>query len=195
MILGIDTSGEHCAVALVDGAVCAKRSEHLERGHAERLFPLIEAALCEIRKGFEELSLIGVCTGPGSFTGLRVGIAAARGLALSCDVPAIGVSAFDALARKALVENSHGFTVRIPAPRGVVHQQRFGPNGSPLASPEIVAADVPVSTGEHLITGAIDPAIVALLASEARDPVPPVPNYRRGADAALPREAPPVMLD
>ena len=94
MILAIDTSAGQCAIAL--GTIC--RRERMARGHAERLFPMIGEALAEAGAGWEAITRIAVCTGPGSFTGVRVGVAAARGLGLSLAVPVIGVTRFEALA-------------------------------------------------------------------------------------------------
>ena len=94
MILAIDTSAGQCAVATADDpVVLAEAREAMERGHAERLFPMIEAALALYPL---PLTLIAVCTGPGSFTGLRIGVAAARGLALGHGIPAVGVTRFAA---------------------------------------------------------------------------------------------------
>ena len=94
MILAIDTSAGQCAVAL-DGV---RRCERMTRGHAERLFPMIGEAMAGAGADWQAITRIAVCTGPGSFTGIRVGVAAARGLALSLGVPAIGVTRFEALA-------------------------------------------------------------------------------------------------
>ncbi|MEM6945076.1 MAG: tRNA (adenosine(37)-N6)-threonylcarbamoyltransferase complex dimerization subunit type 1 TsaB [Pseudomonadota bacterium] len=99
MILGIDTSGPACGIALISAdQVLIRRVERLERGHAERLFPMLRAALVEVGVGVEAIERIAVCIGPGSFTGLRVGVAGARGLALGRGVPAVGVTRFQALA-------------------------------------------------------------------------------------------------
>ena len=87
LVLVIDTAAAHCAVAVFQsdamggGAALAERREPMLRGHAERLFPLIEAALSEARVAVSALDAIAVCTGPGGFTGARIGVAAARGLA------------------------------------------------------------------------------------------------------------------
>ena len=103
-VLGFDTSAAHCAAAVVSGGpvsgghVLASRTEPLARGQAERLFPLIEAVLAEAGIGWPDLAAIGVGVGPGNFTGVRIAVAAARGLALSLGVPAHGVSATEAAA-------------------------------------------------------------------------------------------------
>lgn len=98
MILAIDTSAGQCAVSVAEVA----RVEAMTRGHAERLFPMIGDALAAAGAGWADIARIAVCTGPGSFTGIRVGVAAARGLALARGVPAIGITRFEALAFAAI---------------------------------------------------------------------------------------------
>ncbi|MEM9784150.1 MAG: tRNA (adenosine(37)-N6)-threonylcarbamoyltransferase complex dimerization subunit type 1 TsaB [Pseudomonadota bacterium] len=247
MILGIDTSAGRCGVALVsDGMVLAELSEVMERGHAERLFPLIEAVLQQAGAAVQDLKRIAVCTGPGSFTGLRIGVAAARGLALGRGVPAIGITRFEAVAagvtRPQLARSTgadDGPTESDPpassrsqprslqakvgwaetrpvavalAGRGAVFLQCFAPDMVPLAKPALVAVealsaqpdrDVRIGDGWSLAglttalasAGHADPAIVAGLAAERTPGALPAPLYLREADAALPSEAPPVLLD
>jgi hypothetical protein len=99
LILAFDTAAAHCAAALVQGdAVLARRDEPMARGQAERLLPMLEEMLAETRRGWADLDALAVCTGPGNFTGLRLAVAAARGLAMGLGIPAIGVSRFEALA-------------------------------------------------------------------------------------------------
>jgi tRNA threonylcarbamoyl adenosine modification protein YeaZ len=98
-VLGLDTAAAHCAVAVVAGErVIAARHEPMARGQAERLIPLVAAMLVEAGTGWGDLAGIGVGTGPGNFTGVRIAIAAARGMALARDLPAAGVSRFEAAA-------------------------------------------------------------------------------------------------
>jgi tRNA threonylcarbamoyladenosine biosynthesis protein TsaB len=103
LLLAFDTAGPDCAVALgLDDSggreILARRSERIGRGHAERLMPMINEVLGEAGVGYADLDRIAVTTGPGSFTGVRVGIAAARALALALGIPAIGVGSLQALA-------------------------------------------------------------------------------------------------
>lgn len=98
-LLAIDTTGAWCAVALVAGAaVLAERHEPMARGQAERLLPLIEEALAEAGLGWQGLGGLAVGIGPGNFTGIRIGVAAARGAGLARALPIWGVDAFAALA-------------------------------------------------------------------------------------------------
>src|ERR1700761_2687145 len=98
-VLAFDCSGASCAAAvLVGDRVAAQRFTAMERGQAEALLPMIDAVLREASLATTQLDLIVVTTGPGSFTGLRIGLAAGRGLSLASGIPALGVPSFDAIA-------------------------------------------------------------------------------------------------
>src|SRR5919204_2428098 len=99
-VLAIDTALEACSAAVLDpdGGITASESLAMTRGHAETLMPLIARVMNGARVEFAQLDRIAVTVGPGSFTGLRVGIAAARGIALAAGKPAIGLSTLSALA-------------------------------------------------------------------------------------------------
>ncbi|HUN97575.1 MAG TPA: tRNA (adenosine(37)-N6)-threonylcarbamoyltransferase complex dimerization subunit type 1 TsaB, partial [Bradyrhizobium sp.] len=100
-ILAIDTALEACAACVLDtnaGKVIAQEAREMKRGHAEALMPLIARVMDEAAIPFTALDRIAVTTGPGSFTGLRVGLSAARGLALAADRPAVGVTTLAAFA-------------------------------------------------------------------------------------------------
>lgn len=183
MILAIDTSAAQCAVALVADARTAVRVQAMTRGHAEALFPMIDEVLAELSTSFTNLTRIAVCTGPGSFTGLRVGIAAARGLALGLGIPAIGVTRFEAVAQQVALPGA----VRLPGRQGTVFAQAFDAVGMPVSEPEIAEGDVP-----DLLA---DPSEIARIAMHRSSDVRPAPLYLRDADAALPREGPPRILD
>src|SRR3954471_3823438 len=106
-ILAIDTALAVCAAAVLDTerpGMRARESLPMVRGHAEALMPLIARVMDAARLEFSELDRIAVTTGPGSFTGLRVGIAAARGIALAAGKPAIGLSPLAALGTPLLAE-------------------------------------------------------------------------------------------
>jgi len=98
LILGINTVADACEAALVrDGVVVAELSEPMQQGHDARLAPVVEKLMRESTTSFTDLDRIAVVVGPGSFTGVRVGVAFARGLALSLDKPAVGVTSLEAL--------------------------------------------------------------------------------------------------
>ncbi|MEM7211406.1 MAG: tRNA (adenosine(37)-N6)-threonylcarbamoyltransferase complex dimerization subunit type 1 TsaB [Pseudomonadota bacterium] len=183
MILAIDTSAGQCAVALLDGARSEVRSEAMQRGHAEALFPMIEDALAVLRGRYSDLTRIAVCTGPGSFTGLRVGIAAARGIALGCGIPAIGVTRFEALA----ADHSLPCTIALPGRGGAIYLQAFGEDAIPVGEPYFEAGEAKDALP--------DPMRIARIALNRAPGVRPAPLYLRDADAALPREGPPPLLD
>ncbi len=116
-ILAFDTSGAHCSAALFsDGRIVASRFEEMGRGQAERLFPMMQEVLAAEGADWEELDAIGVGVGPGNFTGIRIGVSAARGLALSLGIPAVGVSGFECLRRLVAVEGGRSLSL-LPAPR------------------------------------------------------------------------------
>ena len=100
-VLAIDTALEACSVGVLDTERADTRAHEslvMQRGHAEALMPLIARVLDRAKLDFAALDRIAVTTGPGSFTGLRVGIAAARGIALAAGKPAIGLSTLAAFA-------------------------------------------------------------------------------------------------
>src|ERR1700735_3312874 len=98
-LLAIDTALAACSAAVFDtrqGGIIARESLPMFRGHAEALMPLIRRIMDEAHTAFRDLDRVVVTTGPGSFTGLRVGIAAARGIALAADKPAGGAASLTA---------------------------------------------------------------------------------------------------
>lgn len=104
-LLAIDTSEQACSVALVEnGRVRDSRSEIIGRGHAERLLPLIAERLAAHGLSYGDLTRVAVTTGPGTFTGLRIGLSVARGLALQGDIPCIGLTGLQVLAAQAMAQ-------------------------------------------------------------------------------------------
>src|SRR5687767_11529684 len=99
IVLAFDTCLNACSVAVSDGdRVLAQRLEPMARGHQERLAPLVAEVMAAAGLGFGALERIGVTVGPGSFTGLRVGLAFAKGLSAALGIPAVGVGTLEALA-------------------------------------------------------------------------------------------------
>lgn len=198
-VLAFDTSGPWCAVALGD----VVRAEPMERGQGERLMPMLAEVLAEAGLGWGDLDGFGCSTGPGNFTGVRIAVAAARGLAMASGRPAVGVTRFDAIA---YAIPTRPLVVALDARRGEAYVQTFGRGA---ASPELVAAGegrfagLPVAGDAHWPEaerlgdpdpGALVRAIAAIAAARLSGSPPPAPLYLRGADAAPPRDPAPVIL-
>ncbi|HUF57807.1 MAG TPA: tRNA (adenosine(37)-N6)-threonylcarbamoyltransferase complex dimerization subunit type 1 TsaB [Thermohalobaculum sp.] len=214
MILAIDTTAAQCAVAVVADERTVRRVELVGRGHDRLLFSLIDAALAEAGAAYADLSRIVCCTGPGSFAGVRVGVAAARGLALGAGLDAVGVSRFEALAAGARVGTPGAVGVVLAGRGGTAFFQAFDVDGAPLGPPRILedaAPDPGLLDGlaslagdgrpewqelpRLLADGLPDPAVLARLGAERTVDAPPAPLYLRPPSADLPREAPPRMLE
>lgn len=198
-ILAFDTSAAHCAAALLSGGkIISSRFEEMARGQAERLMPLLEQVLSDGGLGWQDLDAIGVGIGPGNFTGIRISVAAARGLALSLDVPAIGVSSLEAQARNA----PRPVWTLIDARRDHFYAQylrKYGCDEAPnlMSAHEVTALDGPRIGPDALNDPA--PAIAHIaadrLAGAANKPIPrPAPLYIRAADAAPPRDPAPRII-
>ncbi|MBN9599263.1 MAG: tRNA (adenosine(37)-N6)-threonylcarbamoyltransferase complex dimerization subunit type 1 TsaB [Afipia sp.] len=145
LVLAIDTALEFCAAAVLDTGseqFLARESQAMKRGHAEALMPLIARVMADAALPFTELDRIAVTTGPGSFTGLRVGISAARGLALAADKPVVGVSTLAAYAAP-LVDDSgeEPIVVAIDARHDHVYTQTFSGRGATLIKPAVMPVD------------------------------------------------------
>ncbi|SOB94398.1 tRNA (adenosine(37)-N6)-threonylcarbamoyltransferase complex dimerization subunit type 1 TsaB [Rhodobacter maris] len=199
VILAFDTSAAHCAAALIAGErVLAERVEEMAKGQAERLMPLLEDLLAGAGFGWHDLAAIGVGIGPGNFTGVRIAVSAARGLALSLGIPAIGVSSFEARAEGA----SRPVTVLLDARRGEAYAQMFSETGAetprlaPLESLLAELAGNPMMAPEATATYPLAVAIAHVARRRLGTEQPrPAPLYLRGADAAPPSDAPPKLLD
>ena len=143
-LLVIDTSGPACTAAVAgENGSRFILSEPMARGHGERLFGLIEAVMLEARLAFSDLQRIAVTTGPGSFTGVRIGVAAARGLALASKVPLIGLTSL-AVHAQAGREKSGGRPILalIRARENEAFGQMFGPSLAPLGPPSVAVFDL-----------------------------------------------------
>ncbi len=212
LILAFATSAAQGAAALLSGdRVIAARVEEMKKGQAERLFPLLEDILAEGGTAWSDLTRIGVGIGPGNFTGIRIAVSAARGLALSLDVPAIGVSTF-----QALTWDLPGDSVAlVPAPQNRAYVQHMTAQGS--EDPQLIQlediADLSLPAGLTWVgAGAEDiaprlngtatapraplaEAIARIAARTDASTAPsPAPLYLRPADAAPPRDAPPEIV-
>ena len=196
LTLAFDTSAAHCAAALLYGDhIIAEAFEPMDKGQAERLFPMCETVLAQAGLGWSDLTRIAVGTGPGNFTGVRISVAAARGLALSLGIPALGVTRLEAVA--------HGLprpvTVVEDARRGEVYIQRFADTPEPAFLKAAGVTPTGPKTGTAAGPDALPPTMplthaIARIAA-AREPGPrPAPFYLRGADASPPTDPAPVIL-
>src|SRR5215211_5244258 len=167
-ILAIDTALAACAAAVFDsngGRTLAAESLMMARGHAEALMPLIARVMDKAETEFAELDRIAVTVGPGSFTGLRVGIAAARGIALAAGKPAVGLSTLAALAAPHVASRAdHVIIAVIDARNEQVYFQVFAPNGTTVVTPRldrVRAAVRAVPVGAAVITGSAAELVAA----------------------------------
>ncbi|MCB1488191.1 MAG: tRNA (adenosine(37)-N6)-threonylcarbamoyltransferase complex dimerization subunit type 1 TsaB [Bauldia sp.] len=159
-LLAIDTALEACSVAVArDGEPSVIASEMIGRGHAERLFAMIGAAMAEAGLAYSDLDRIAVTIGPGSFTGLRVGIAAARGLALVVGCPVVGIGTLAVLAAEARGKAGPvPVLATLDARRGEVYAQLFDGDGAPLGEAE---ADAPAAIAARLASQFAPGALIA----------------------------------
>jgi tRNA threonylcarbamoyladenosine biosynthesis protein TsaB len=142
-VLAIDTAMASCSVAVVDthaNEPVAIASEPMERGQAEALMPMLAEILIRAG-GLGTIERIAVTTGPGSFTGLRIGLAAARGLGLVSGVPIVGLTTLTVLAAPYIVEDDRRpVAAAIDARHGRVFLHMFAPGGRTLVNPRCAPA-------------------------------------------------------
>jgi tRNA threonylcarbamoyladenosine biosynthesis protein TsaB len=220
LILAIDTALDACAAAVLDteaGKLIAQESQAMKRGHAEALMPLIGRVIAQSGIAFAALDRIAVTTGPGSFTGLRVGLSAARGIALAANKPVVGVTTLTAFAAPVVSKNGENPVISaIDARHDQVYLQVVSGNGSSLIRPRVALIEEALNAwrfgAPHLVgnaaailaqrwpadarppfkvdpQGAPDIAWVAWLgAAVSPNTAPARPFYLRAPDAKLPKE-------
>jgi tRNA threonylcarbamoyladenosine biosynthesis protein TsaB len=141
LILAIDTALDACAAAVLDtdaSKVIAQESQAMKRGHAEALMPLIARVMKASGIAFAALDRVAVTTGPGSFTGLRVGLSAARGIALAANKPVVGLTTLTAYAAPFVGEHSaHPILSAIDARHDHVYFQVVSGDGGSLIKPKV----------------------------------------------------------
>lgn len=206
--LAVDTAAHLCAACIYDSArdtVSARAVEDIGRGHAEHLFAIVETALDEASLTYSDLDRLAVCVGPGSFTGVRIGVSAMRGLSLALSLPVVGVTRLDALAQDA--PRGEPLFVVLDARRGGVYAQAFDEEGLAEGEPAVLSVEaackmversgaVLTGSGASLLIAAgaqsrvvsdastPDVATIARIASLADVPADkPKPLYLRSADA------------
>ena len=216
-VLAFDCSGASCSAAvMIDDRPAAQRFLLMERGHAETLLPMIETVLREAALTPAALDLLVVTIGPGSFTGLRIGLAAARGLALARRLPAIGVTSFDAVRTDDAA--APPLFIALESKRAELFLQRRDRAQPPLPAlvpPEEWAATLPpgpcslAGDGAARLAAALgrddvvllpghgrpDPVALARLGAarwQAGDRTPLAPLYLRAPDTTTPPKTAPV---
>lgn len=193
IVLALDSTGPDCSACLVrDETVLAHASERIGRGHAERLAPMVAELFEEAGISPTDVDRVAVCTGPGSFTGLRVALSLAKGFALPRRLPVLGFNALDVEA--AAIRARHDDPLAIvyrDVKRGQVFAAKYG-DGKPHAPPKAMTLDDVIAMGERLQAvvheaPGCDVRVMAALALTA-DPVdyPAQPLYARAPDAKLP---------
>lgn len=214
IILALDSSAGLCAAAFYDatnGTALGRVVEDIGRGHAERMMAVIEAARLEAGIALKQIDRIAVTVGPGSFTGIRVGVATARGLALALGRPSVGVTTLETLAASAATADGPVMAI-LDARRDEVFAQVFAADGTPLTDPAALsvaeAADLAtrhdarlIGTGASLVAsltgqperviseaGTVEILDVARIGAGKTASAPPAPLYLRSPDAK-PQEA------
>ncbi|PZM12157.1 tRNA (adenosine(37)-N6)-threonylcarbamoyltransferase complex dimerization subunit type 1 TsaB [Rhizobium tubonense] len=205
IVLALDTAGVDCAAAVYDSgtdSVLGEVTETIGRGHAELLMAIIDRALVKAGVALQSVDRIAVSIGPGSFTGIRVGVAAARGFALSLGIPAVGVTTLQVLAAAHHQANpGRPLLVAMDAKRGEVYLQRFDERGHAAGEPVAVTVEKAqaiasgfkgdiVGSGASLLTGQSTEnsgdrfpiAVIAKLGALAGIGEKPKPLYLRGPD-------------
>ena len=210
IVLAVDTAHAACSACVYDDGgsrVLATVTEAMQQGHAERLPAMVQEVLAAAGTSLEAVDRLAACSGPGTFTGVRIGLAFIRGLALVLDVPALGINTFQVLVAQAVEAGAHGDVwVVQDARRSELYVQGFDPRGKPLTEAALVGIEAAASRlagacGTIIGTGAallplppdislspaspmLDCAIIARLAT-GLDPAvaPPSPFYLRAPDA------------
>src|SRR5207302_6604433 len=220
LVLAIDTALDACAAGVLDtdaGKMIAQESQSMKRGHAEALMPLIARVMKESGIAFLSLDRIAVTTGPGSFTGLRVGLSAARGIALAAGKPVVGLTTLTAYAAPVVSRNGEQPVISaIDARHDQFYFQVVSGDGSSLILPRVGSIDEALDAARfgapHLVGNAakiladrwpadapppfkVDPQpapditwVAWLGAAVNPDTAPARPLYLRAPDAKLPKD-------
>jgi len=219
-ILAADTALGACSAAVLDGeTILAHIFEPMSRGHAERLAPMVDEAMRAAKIPFASLDRLAVTTGPGTFTGQRVGLAFMRGLRLALKKPLTGITTLEAMAAAAMDEAGTEFALAIHDARrgdfyfqmssreGAIYPPRIGMLGDAVRSISSARGKIALAgTGANaassllgargaqiIVTNIIEPDAlwVARLAARALESDAPVrPLYLRPPDAKLPDARP-----
>ena len=185
LILAIDTALDACAAAVLDtgtSRLIAVESQAMKRGHAEALMPLIARVMKDAALPFAALDRIAVTTGPGSFTGLRVGLSAARGLALAAGKPAVGLTTLSAYAAPIVSESGEDPVISaIDARHDQVYFQVVSGNGSSLIRPRVGPIEEVLAASRFGAPHLVGNAARILADRWPKDAPPPVKVDAQGA--------------
>lgn len=211
IILGIDTALGACSAAVLDGKrVLARAHEPMQRGHAERLAPMVESVMRDAGLPFSALQRLAVTVGPGTFTGQRVGLAFVRALALALKLPAAGITTLDVMAEEAIGNNSWAVAC-VDAKRGEVYlgargagrtllppillslseaEAKVAALTAQMGTPPIIAGSgAALLNVARVVSPVMQPDAVFVARLGAAEPTPttrPRPLYLREPDAKLP---------
>ncbi|MBB3592761.1 N6-L-threonylcarbamoyladenine synthase [Rhizobium sp. BK529] len=207
IVLALDTAGVDCAAAVYDSGrntMLGEASDMIGKGHAEHLMGVIDRALEQAGVALSDIDRLAVTIGPGSFTGIRVGVAAARGFALSLNIPAVGITTLEVMAAAQRAKlPGRAVLAAMDAKRDEIYLQSFAADGAPLDEARAVSvaeAQAFASDFDGEITGSATPllkpdaagdyansfpiSIVARLGAAANPNTgKPKPLYLRGPDA------------
>jgi tRNA threonylcarbamoyladenosine biosynthesis protein TsaB len=185
LILAIDTALNACAAGVLDtdaGRLLARESREMNRGHAEALMPLIARVMKESGVAFAALDRVAATTGPGSFTGLRVGLSAARGIALAANKPAVGITTLTAYVAPHVSDHGeHPIIAAIDARHDHVYLQVVTGHGEPLVTPRVAPMEEALATSRFGAPLLVGNAASMLAERWPKDAIPPVKVEQRAA--------------
>ena len=178
LILAIDTALDACSAAVLDtgtGKLIATESQAMKRGHAEALMPLLARVMRDSGLPFAALDRIAVTTGPGSFTGLRVGLSAARGIALAAGKPVVGLTTLSAYAAPLVSEGGEAPVISaIDARHDQLYFQVVSGNGSSLVPPRVATISEALEASRFGAPHLVGNAANILAERWPKDAAPPI---------------------
>lgn len=192
-ILALDSTGPYCTAAICDTAkVLAYKTEKIDRGHAERLAPMVDEVLAQAGLRPPDIDRLAVCTGPGSFTGTRVALAFAKGFALPRKLPVVGLSSLAILAAHYDPEGNRNIVTTVDVRRGQICWAAVF-KGVMISGPitqdtEAARRAIAKLSPDNIIEdGVVDARVLAWVSAHLNpDEYSANPLYSRGPDAKLP---------
>lgn len=196
-ILALDTALNDCSAAVYDGEKSSFESQAMMQGHAEHLIPMAERVLKKSGVDYADIEAVAVTAGPGAFTGLRIGLSAARAIGLALGVPVYGITTTQVLALQAVRVSTGPTMVILDTKRADYYVQSFDADGKPLSEAAVMNGEaietdgfVLIGDGVERLTGekagitVIDAALMAELLAARSDlfSLGATPAYLRGAD-------------